>query len=143
MANNQVEKGKEPRLFLRKLFTLGWESREYVADDRQPPRAKPPRLRPYADGVSGAFKAWRGESKKLLWASIFFLIFLLPLDASPLRQKRNDRRFGVVVQFMGNIGIGHHCRRQPAASPRRAVRRLQIFFLYFTRARSSSRAWRA
>jgi uncharacterized membrane protein YesL len=137
MANNQVEKkAKEPRLFLRKLFTLGWESREVMWPTTvQTPEGKTVPFTPkYADGVSGAFKAWRGESKKLLWASIFFLIFLLPLLTLLLygRSAMLTAALASSYNFMGNIGIGYPGAVDSLPQALAAQYGVyKIFFLYF------------
>lgn len=114
MANQPYaaqKSAKKPRLFLKKLFTLGWENRDVLwpstvqtADGKTKPFTPK-----YPDNMSGAYKAYRGESKTLLKASLYFLIFLLPILALLLYVKNLmlDMALGGSYNFMGGIGIGY------------------------------------
>ncbi|HKL93747.1 MAG TPA: hypothetical protein VJZ69_00500 [Clostridia bacterium] len=116
MANQQNStqgsyKSKTPRLFLRNLFTAGWENRDVLwpTTVQTPDGKTKPYVPKYPDTISGSFKAYRGQSKVLLKASLYFLIFIAPLLVLMLYglSELMNAALASSYNFMGNIGIGY------------------------------------
>lgn len=117
MANQQkstqgaVYKTKKPRLFLRKLFTAGWENRDVIwpTTVQTPDGKTKPYVPKYADTIGGSFKAFRGESKTLLKASLYFVFFIAPILVLLLYglSEMMNAALASSYNFMGNIGIGY------------------------------------
>lgn len=141
MANQQrvapgAKNARAPRLFLRKLFTLGWENRDCIWPTTvQTPDGKTrPFVPKYTDNLSGAFKAYKDDSKPLLKASLYFLIFIAPLLVLMLYglNAMMDVALASSYNFMGNIGIGYPGTVDSLVLAKAAQLGVyQIFLLYF------------
>ena len=102
---------REPKLLCKNLFTIGNELREApVPETMINEEGKTvPFVPKYRESIKGGYKAYKGNTKVLLKASLYFLIFfaaMFVLVAYGYGAIMNHFTIGG-ANFMGNVGIGY------------------------------------
>ncbi len=108
---NAKKPEKQKKLLLRKIFHTTWETREERVPDklRMPDGKIVPYTPKYTATLSGAWKAYKDNTKAMLISSIYFALFLVPLLV--LIFYGLPQMLGIAIgssfNFMGNLGVGY------------------------------------
>ena len=102
---------RQPKLLMRDGFTVGYELREQAVPETMinAEGKVVPYVPKFPDSIKGSFAAYKANTKTLLKASLYFLIFLAPMIVL-LVYGYNALLAHYTYSggnFMGNLGIGY------------------------------------